>query len=95
VEGQDRHDVGHDDQRRDDEQAVADGRLRVDELAVERQARVEDDGRQGKHELERGDLEAPSSCSGGGLVGVGGEGEEEVGRGRGESGERGLVVFQG
>jgi len=32
-------------------------------------------------------LEAPASVDRGGLVGVGGEGEEEVGRGRGEGGE--------
>ena len=93
VEGQDRHDVGHDDQRRDDEQAVADGRLRVDDFSVKGKEGVEDHGRQNPEDLERGDLEASSSVHCGGLVGVGGEGEEEVGRGRGESGEGGLRVF--
>ena len=90
MERQDRNDVGNDDQRHDDEQAVADRGLRVDELSVRREQRVEDDGREHEQDLERGDLEAASDVRDGGLVGVGGEGEEEVG-GRGdEGGERGL-----
>ena len=92
VERQDRNDVGNDDQRHDDEQAVADRGLRVDELSVRREQRVENDGREHEQDLERGDLEAASDVRDGGLVGVGGEGEEEVG-GRGdEGGERGLFL---
>ena len=95
MERQDRHDVRHDHQRRDDEEAVADRRLRVDGGAVNREQGVENDRGQDEEDLERGDREASCSCccsgvDGGGLVGVGGEGEEEVGRGRGEGGEGGL-----
>ena len=87
VEGQDRHDIGHDHQGSDDEQAVADGGLRVDERAVRGEQRVKGNRGHDDEDLERGDLEAPASVDRGGLVGVGGEGDEEVGRGRGEGGE--------